>query len=279
MSVTGGSSPVVRARPRRRPPARTSTSASRRRPAGFDIFENNFGNVLADAEDQGRAHPHRGPRLRRHRHRAEGRADRDLAGQRRRQVRASGRPPAGQGARPALSRLGPQLHRLRHRRLHASTPIKPGAVEGRNGRIMAPHINVWIVARGINIGLNTRIYFSDEAEANAKDPVLNLIEWEARRKTLVAERDRARKDGGARLPLRHPPAGRGRDGVLRRLRSARRPPGRPNGDAAPSGAANEASAGAVNSPGRARPAGRRRPRRSRAASRSGPTRRRGRPRG
>ena len=35
------------------------------KPAGFDIFENNFGNVLVDAADQGRAHPHRGPRVRR----------------------------------------------------------------------------------------------------------------------------------------------------------------------------------------------------------------------
>ena len=61
---------------------------------------------------------------------------------------------------------------------------------------MAPHINAWIVARGINLGLNTRIYFSDEAEANANDAVLNLIEWEQRRQTLVAERlDRI--DGGA----------------------------------------------------------------------------------
>lgn len=66
--------------------------------------------------------------------------------------------------------------------------IKPGAVEGRNGRTMAPHINFWIVARGINIGLNTRMYFSDESNANATDPVLNLIEWEVRRKTLVAQR-------------------------------------------------------------------------------------------
>ena len=47
---------------------------------------------------------------------------------------------------------------------------------GRNGRPMAPHLNLWIVARGINIGLNTRMYFADEAEANAADPVLNLIE-------------------------------------------------------------------------------------------------------
>ena len=53
---------------------------------------------------------------------------------------------------------------------------------------MAPHLNLWIVARGINIGLNTRAYFSDEAEANATDPVLDLVELPVRRKTLIAER-------------------------------------------------------------------------------------------
>jgi protocatechuate 3,4-dioxygenase alpha subunit len=53
---------------------------------------------------------------------------------------------------------------------------------------MAPHINFWIVARGINIGLNTRMYFSDEVQANAADPVINLVEWEVRRKTLIAQR-------------------------------------------------------------------------------------------
>ena len=77
--------------------------------------------------------------------------------------------------------------------------IKPGPVEGRNGRFMAPHINAWIVARGINMGLNTRIYFGDEAAANAKDAVLNLIEWEQRRQTLVAERLDARADNGSAL--------------------------------------------------------------------------------
>ena len=59
---------------------------------------------------------------------------------------------------------------------------------GRNGQMMAPHINLWIVARGINVGLNTRLYFEDEAEANASDPVINVIEWEKRRKTLIAKR-------------------------------------------------------------------------------------------
>lgn len=66
--------------------------------------------------------------------------------------------------------------------------IKPGQVMGRNGRLMAPHISLWIVARGINVGLNTRLYFDDEAEANATDPVLNVIEWENRRATLIAKR-------------------------------------------------------------------------------------------
>ncbi len=67
--------------------------------------------------------------------------------------------------------------------------VKPGVVSGRHGRPMAPHLNLWIVARGINIGLNTRMYFGDEAEANAKDPVLNLVEQVERRKTLVATRE------------------------------------------------------------------------------------------
>jgi len=75
--------------------------------------------------------------------------------------------------------------------------IKPGAVMGRNGRVMAPHLNVAVFARGINIHLNTRMYFSDEAEANAKDPVLGLIEQVPRRATLVAQRAKGGKAKGA----------------------------------------------------------------------------------
>lgn len=66
--------------------------------------------------------------------------------------------------------------------------VKPGRCPGRNVGMQAPHINLWIVARGINVGLNTRLYFEDEAEANAADPVLGLIEWERRRATLIAKR-------------------------------------------------------------------------------------------
>ena len=60
-------------------------------------------------------------------------------------------------------------------------------------RLMAPHITFWIVARGINIGLHTRMYFSDEEAANAEDPVLNLIEHPERRSTLIARR--SERDG------------------------------------------------------------------------------------
>lgn len=73
--------------------------------------------------------------------------------------------------------------------------VKPGPVRGRRGRMMAPHLNLWLVARGINIGLNTRMYFADEAEANAADPVLNLIEWPDRRATLIARRQNPGDDG------------------------------------------------------------------------------------
>lgn len=66
--------------------------------------------------------------------------------------------------------------------------VKPGVVMGRNGQRQAPHISLWIVARGINIGLQTRLYFSDEAEANARDPVLTTIEQPQRRETLIATR-------------------------------------------------------------------------------------------
>lgn len=67
--------------------------------------------------------------------------------------------------------------------------IKPGSVLGRKGTTQAPHIALIIFARGINIGLNTRVYFEDEAQANAQDPVLKGIEWAPRRQTLIAKRE------------------------------------------------------------------------------------------
>ncbi|MCV4266291.1 protocatechuate 3,4-dioxygenase subunit alpha [Pseudomonas capsici] len=66
--------------------------------------------------------------------------------------------------------------------------IKPGVVNNAAGVPMAAHINVSLFARGINIHLQTRLYFDDEPQANAVDPVLNLIEQPPRRETLIARR-------------------------------------------------------------------------------------------
>jgi len=78
--------------------------------------------------------------------------------------------------------------------------VKPGATLGRNGQMQAPHINLWIVARGINVGLNTRLYFEDED--NSSDPVLNSIEWEHRRATLVAKRTETKTGNTYRFNIR-----------------------------------------------------------------------------
>jgi protocatechuate 3,4-dioxygenase, alpha subunit len=70
--------------------------------------------------------------------------------------------------------------------------VKPGAVPAPDGRTQAPHIMVSVFARGLLKRLVTRIYFPDEAEANAEDPVLSSIEDPEHRRTLVA-----RDEGGA----------------------------------------------------------------------------------
>ncbi len=64
--------------------------------------------------------------------------------------------------------------------------IKPGRVPFHDGRPMAPHISLWIVARGINLGLQTRIYFEDED--NESCPVLQRVEQRERLKTLIARK-------------------------------------------------------------------------------------------
>jgi protocatechuate 3,4-dioxygenase, alpha subunit len=59
--------------------------------------------------------------------------------------------------------------------------VKPGATAPH-----APHINVIVLARGLLRHLFTRIYFPDEEEANAADPLLSSIEDPAVRDTLIA---------------------------------------------------------------------------------------------
>lgn len=61
--------------------------------------------------------------------------------------------------------------------------IKPGpAAPGQ-----APHVNVTVMMRGLLLHAFTRIYFADEAAANAQDPVLTAIAAD-RRHTLMAQK-------------------------------------------------------------------------------------------
>jgi protocatechuate 3,4-dioxygenase alpha subunit len=67
--------------------------------------------------------------------------------------------------------------------------VKPGTAEPGE----APYINVCVSARGLLLHAFTRIYFDDEAAANARDEVLASVPAE-RRATLVAKR--SSKPGG-----------------------------------------------------------------------------------
>lgn len=75
--------------------------------------------------------------------------------------------------------------------------VKPGRVPWLDGTLQAPHIAVSVFARGMLNRVVTRIYFADEAEANAQDPVLSRVPAE-RRGTLLAEPT----DGGYRFDIR-----------------------------------------------------------------------------
>jgi protocatechuate 3,4-dioxygenase, alpha subunit len=75
--------------------------------------------------------------------------------------------------------------------------IKPGSVDGTQ----APHVNVILFMRGLLLHAYTRIYFSDEAAANARDPVLMSVPAE-RRQTLIAVKDETSAGAVYRLDIR-----------------------------------------------------------------------------
>jgi protocatechuate 3,4-dioxygenase alpha subunit len=157
--------------------------------AGFDIFEKNFSNVLAGPDTKGE------------RIRIEGRVLDGLGSPCKDilvelwQANAAGRynsPADTQQDKPldpsfrGWGRTGTDFETG----LYSFETIKPGAVIGRRGhKPMAPHVNLWLAARGINIGLSTRMYFADESALNADDPVLRMIEPSIRRDTLLARRE------------------------------------------------------------------------------------------
>ncbi len=170
--------------------------------AGFDIYENSLGSA-----------PMAGPGCKGERVRVEGRIFDGAGGLVRDalveawQADANGRfphPADAQGGAPPpdpafrnWGRAGTDFETG----LWSFDTVKPGRVPGRHGfRKMAPHVNLWIVARGINLGLSTRLYFADEDAANAADPVLNMVDPPERRRTLLARRE-ARTGGAAAYVL------------------------------------------------------------------------------
>jgi protocatechuate 3,4-dioxygenase alpha subunit len=166
--------------------------------AGFEIFQNNFGNVLVKPDTQGERIAIEGQVFD-----GSGTPLRDVL------IELWQADAEGHYAHPAdpqpstfrgFGRTGADFDSGVYR----FETIKPGSVGGQ-----APHLCLVLFARGINIGLHTRLYFSDEAAANAKDPVLSGIEWEVRRKTLVAQREQRGSDVVYRYDIRvqsHDPA-------------------------------------------------------------------------
>jgi protocatechuate 3,4-dioxygenase alpha subunit len=80
---------------------------------------------------------------------------------------------------------------------YALLTLKPGRVPTAEGTLQAPHVDLSVFARGLLDRVVTRLYFADEPDANAADPVLAALP-EDRRRTLVAERT----DDGYRLDIR-----------------------------------------------------------------------------
>jgi len=151
--------------------------------AGFDIFENNFGAVLA------------GPKTRGEHIRIEGRV-----------IDGSGTPvrdvlleiwqanAAGKYAHPddtQAKAVDPNFRGFGRCATdadgrYAFTTIRPGPVPGRGNALQAPHINVTLFARGLLKQLWTRIYFADQDAANKVDPLLSAIDDQQARQTLIA---------------------------------------------------------------------------------------------
>ncbi|HEX7353922.1 MAG TPA: protocatechuate 3,4-dioxygenase subunit alpha [Mycobacteriales bacterium] len=76
--------------------------------------------------------------------------------------------------------------------------VKPGRLPAEDGRTEAPHLDVSVFARGLLNRLVTRLYFPDEPDANAADPLLATLDEDDRR-LLVARQE---ADGTLRFDIR-----------------------------------------------------------------------------
>jgi protocatechuate 3,4-dioxygenase alpha subunit len=81
---------------------------------------------------------------------------------------------------------------------YAVRTLRPAAP---TGAVEAPHIAVTVFARGLLHHLFTRIYFPNNSEANAADPLLASLD-EARRATLMAVPDGSVTGPGYRFDVR-----------------------------------------------------------------------------
>jgi len=75
--------------------------------------------------------------------------------------------------------------------------VKPGPLPTPDGGVEAPHLDISVFGRGLLDRVVTRLYFADESQANAEDPVLAALPPE-RAETLVA----ARTERGYRFDIR-----------------------------------------------------------------------------
>ena len=80
--------------------------------------------------------------------------------------------------------------------------LRPGPLPSPDGGTEAPHLDVSVFARGMLDRVVTRIYFPDEQEANAADPVLAAIADPDRRATLVATVEPGGPPGEFRFDIR-----------------------------------------------------------------------------
>jgi protocatechuate 3,4-dioxygenase alpha subunit len=104
--------------------------------------------------------------------------------------------PAGERRFPGFRGFG-RSHTVEPAGQYGVLTLKPGRVDDGAGGLQAPHVDVSVFARGLLDRVVTRIYFGDEAAANAEDDVLRSLPDDESRQTLIAQP----ADDGYRLDI------------------------------------------------------------------------------
>ena len=104
--------------------------------------------------------------------------------------------PAGERRFPGFRGFG-RSHTVEPAGEYGVLTLKPGRVDDGKGGLQAPHVDVSVFARGLLDRVVTRIYFADEAAANAEDDALLSLPDDESRQTLIAQPT----DDGYRLDI------------------------------------------------------------------------------